>query len=114
MRHSTVNCQCCGKIMVPRTTYSRGLLGYSPTSSHCPFCLSDNWHGGNPSLHERIFWLMGFGLGVLACVMVGALLFKLQWLAGIEGVYPWLTLLTNAVAIWAGYRFYAWFLAEED
>lgn len=61
MRHSTVTCHCCGKIMVPRTTYSRGLLGYSPTSSHCPFCLSDNWHGGNPSLHERIFWLMGFG-----------------------------------------------------
>ena len=35
-------------------------------------------------------------------------------MAGIEGVYPWLTLLTNAVAIWAGYRFYAWFIDDDN
>lgn len=113
MRYSTVTCHCCGKIMVPRTTYSRGLWTYTPTSNHCPFCLSENWHGNNPTIGMRMFWLIGLGLGVLACIMVGALLFKLQWLAGIEGVYPWLSLLTCAIAAYAGYRFYAWFVAWE-
>lgn len=111
MRHSTVTCYCCGKIMVPRTTYSRGLWGYAPSTNHCPFCLSENWHGAAPTLSMRLFWLLGMALGTLACVLVGAFLFKLQWWAGIEDKYPLLSLLTCAAAVYAGRRFYQWFVA---
>ena len=110
MRHSMVTCHNCGKAMVPRASYSRGFWGYSPSSNHCPFCLSENWHGGNPGLGARLFALVGLALGVLACVLVGALLFKVQWWLGVEGQWPLLTLGTCAVSVSAGYHFYNWFV----
>lgn len=110
MRHSMVTCHNCGKAMVPRATYSRGFWGYSPSSNHCPFCLSENWHGGNPGLGARLFALVGLALGVLACVLVGALLFKVQWWLRVEGQWPLLTLGTCAVSVSAGYQFYNWFI----
>ena len=110
MRHSMVTCQNCGKAMVPRATYSRGFWGYSPSSNHCPFCLSENWHGGNPGLGTRLFALIGLALGVLACVLMGAFLFKVQWWLGVEGQWPLLSLTTCAVSVIAGYRFYNWFV----
>jgi hypothetical protein len=57
-----------------------------------------------------LFALIGLALGVLACVLMGAFLFKVQWLMGIEGQWPLLTLVTCAVAVLAGYRFYSWFV----
>lgn len=111
MRHSTVSCHNCGKTMVPRTRYSRGLFGYAPSSNHCPFCLSENWDGSAPSLGMRLFWLVGWGLGVIAAILVGAALFKLQEWVGIRDEYPLLSLLTLAVAVYSGYRFYNWFVA---
>lgn len=110
MRHSMVTCHKCGKAMVPRATYSRGFWGHSPSSNHCPFCLSENWHGGNPGLGARLFALVGLALGVLACVLVGALLFKVQWWLGIEVQWPLLSLGTCAVSVVVGYRFYNWFV----
>lgn len=110
MRHSMVTCYNCGKAMVPRSTYSRGFWSYSPSSNHCPFCLSENWHGGKPRLEARMFALAGLALGILACVFVGALLFKVQWWLGIEGQWPLLALGTCAVSVSAGYRFYYWFV----
>jgi len=110
MRHSLVTCYCCGKSMVPRATYSRGFWGYSPLSNHCPFCLSENWHGGSPGLGARFFALLGLALGVLACVLVGALLFKVQWWLGVEGQHPLLSLVTCVFSVFAGYRFYNWFV----
>lgn len=110
MGHSMVTCHNCGKAMVPRATYSRGFWGYSPSSNHCPFCLSENWHGGNPGLGARLFALVGLALGVLACVLVGAILFKVQWWLGVEGQWPLLSLGTCAVSVVVGYRFYNWFV----
>lgn len=53
MSTSKVQCQCCGKMMVPRVIFGRGvLIGYglrigggAPESSCCPFCLSEEWDG---------------------------------------------------------------------
>lgn len=114
MRHSMVTCHNCGKTMVPRATYSRGFWGYSPSSNHCPFCLSENWHGGKPGLGARLFALVGLALGVLACVLIGAFLFKVQWWLGVEGQWPLLSLVTCAVSVLAGYRFYNWFVIADD
>lgn len=112
MHRSTCKCHDCGRFMIPRTTYSRGIWGnYYPRTNHCPFCLSNNWHGGSPTLGMRLFWALGVGLGILASVLVGALLFKLQYLAGVEGSSLWLTLMTYTISVAAGYRYYSWFTA---
>lgn len=111
MRHSTVICHHCGKVMVPRTRYSRNIFGYTPSDNHCPFCLSENWDGSAPSLGMRLFRLLGLGLGVLLAILVWAALFKLQALMGLESQYPLLSLLTLAVSVYSGYRFYFWFVA---
>ncbi len=110
MGHSMVTCYNCGRAMVPRATYSSGFWGCSPSSNHCPFCLSENWHGGEPGLGLRLFALVGLVLGVLACVLLGAFLFKVHWWLGVEGQWSLITLLTCGVSILAGYRFYNWFL----
>lgn len=112
MRHSLVMCQCCGKMMVPRTSYSRSYQGWGggrPVSNHCPFCLSENWDGSMPTLQAQVYALLGIGLGVLACILVGAFLMKIQWWLGIEHKYELLTWMTYVLAVYAGYRFYRWF-----
>ena len=110
MRHSTVICHHCGKTMVPRTRYSRGLFDYVPSSNHCPFCLSDNWDGSAPSLGMRLFRLLGIGLGILAFNVTADILFWLQRRVGISGEIEWLIVLIYVAAGYAGYRFYAWFV----
>lgn len=53
MSTSKVQCKCCGKMMVPRVIFGRGMLigygmrigGGAPESSCCPFCLSEEWDG---------------------------------------------------------------------
>jgi len=87
-----------------------GFWGYSPSSNHCPFCLSEDWHGGNPGLGDRLIALVGLALGVLVCGLLGALLFKVQWWLCVEGQWPLLTLGTCAVSVSAGYHFYNWFV----
>jgi ABC-type antimicrobial peptide transport system permease subunit len=59
----------------------------------------------------RLFGLLGLGLGVLLAILVGATLFKLQAWMGLDDQYPLLSLLTLAVAVYSGYRFYFWFVA---
>ena len=54
--------------------------------------------------------MVGLTLGVLTCVLAGAFFFKVQWWLGIEGQWPLLTLVTCAVSVFAGYRFYNWFV----
>ena len=111
MRHSTVICHHCGKTMVPRARYSRRLLGYAPSGNHCPFCLSENWDGSAPSLGMRLFRLLGIGLGILAFNVTADILFWLQRRVGISGEIEWLIVLIYVAAGYAGYRFYAWFVA---
>lgn len=110
MPSSSVICHNCGHSMVPRTTYRRRLIGYAPATNHCPFCLSENWHGNAPTLGDRLLYLAGLGLGGLTYVLVHAFLFKIQWWLGIEDKYPLLSLATVGVAIYAGQRFYRWFV----
>jgi hypothetical protein len=50
MRHDKVQCQCCGKWMVPKVIvsapfYMKGIPigGRNPEGSVCPFCLSPAW-----------------------------------------------------------------------
>lgn len=61
-------------------------------------------------LGARLFALAGLALGVLACILMGALLFKVQWWLGVEGRWPLLTLGTCAVSVGGGYCFYNWFV----
>lgn len=86
MYRSAVTCHNCRKTMVPRTTYARSIWGTPyPCSNHCPFCLSSNWDGTEPSFGMKLFWLLGVGLGVLATILTGAYLFKMQYLVDIKG-----------------------------
>jgi len=52
MRDDKVQCQCCGKWMVPRPIFSRGIWsngwrvgGGRVIGSICPFCLDEDWDG---------------------------------------------------------------------
>ncbi|WP_217648073.1 hypothetical protein, partial [Azotobacter beijerinckii] len=62
MRNDKVQCQCCGKWMVPRPIYGRSfmdaLVGWMGTSkvvgNMCPFCLSEDWDGGNHPRHKTV------------------------------------------------------------
>lgn len=58
---SKVECQCCGKMMVPTVIRSRGVwiswgmrLDGHVSGSVCPFCLSDNWDGGKRPQHRSM------------------------------------------------------------
>ncbi|WP_172146549.1 hypothetical protein [Pseudomonas tumuqii] len=62
-----------------------------------------------PTLQAQVYALLGIGLGVLACILVGAFLMKIQWWLGIEHKYELLTWMTYVLAVYAGYRFYRWF-----
>jgi hypothetical protein len=110
MRHSMVTCHNCGKVMVPRATYSRAFWGYSPLSNHCPFCLSENWHGQNRGIVDRMAPLVGLVFAALAGVLIGAALFKLQSWFGVEGEWPLLTYATYSFSAVAGYRLRQWFM----
>jgi len=107
MQNSTVICKCCGKAMVPRTRYWRG----RPAGNHCPFCLSENWHGMSPGLGLRLFWLLGWGLAVVFAILIGGVLFTFQEWGGIRDRYPLISFLTLVVAMVSGYKFYNWFTA---
>ncbi len=52
MRNDKAECQCCGKMMVPRVVMERSIYvggvqvgGDKPLKSICPFCLSEEWNG---------------------------------------------------------------------
>ena len=62
-----------------------GFWSYSPSSNHCPFCLSDNWHGQSAGFGARLFPLVGLAYGGLTSALVAALLFKVQWWLGVQG-----------------------------
>ena len=87
MSNDKVQCRCCGKMMVPRVTYSRSFLmgwlwGWLPLVGHpsgnvCPFCLSENWD--NPykpvprTPGQKIFLLLSllfFGLIIAESLML--------------------------------------------
>lgn len=106
MRHTTVTCQSCNKTIVPRTQYRYGRA----ISNHCPFCLSENWDGMMPSWAERLFNLLGVALGVVASILSGAILFETLLWSGVLGLYTWLIFPAIGLAVFAGYRFYSWFI----
>lgn len=62
MSDSKVLCQCCGKMMVPKTIFSRGFYGGwgwwvgggRPVSSCCPFCLSENWDDPSAPVEKSV------------------------------------------------------------
>ena len=118
MSASKVQCQCCGKMMVPTVLRSRGLFvgwqygwwfgGGKPVSSCCPFCLSEEWDGKR-DIRETMMWRhAGFILSIVA--------FFLIFLAGVQlnkeliaqfdfdlGVFGLLFSLAGAIG------FYKWF-----
>jgi hypothetical protein len=59
----------------------------------------------------RLFRLLGIGLGILAFNVTADILFWLQRRVGISGEIEWLIVLIYVAAGYAGYRFYAWFVA---
>lgn len=74
MSNSKVLCQCCGKMMVPKTIFSRGFYagwgwrvgGGRPISSCCPFCLSENWEDGKLNIRNTTaFRLVALALSFL-------------------------------------------------
>lgn len=112
--HDLVKCQCCGKLMVPRTIFTRGLYGGwgwwvgrgRPVGSCCPFCLSEDWVGLAPA-SSGIAWhglaalvVALFSIFLLAMlIMWGAKFFGIQLhpltgvlpVIGSIGVFKWLT-----------------------
>lgn len=118
--HKTL-CHCCGKMMVPKVIFSRGsyggygwrIGGGKPISNCCPFCLSESWHGivmPSSSLSEKLFILLGFGLGIIASLLAGLFLIKLIDIAGLTVFFPWFHILAIGLAVWMGYSFYFWFI----
>jgi hypothetical protein len=79
-----VKCQCCGKMMVPTTIFSRGLYGGwgwrigggRPVSNCCPFCLSENWEDGKVNLRNTTgFRLLALVLSFLF-ILTGVAILK--------------------------------------
>lgn len=95
--------------MIPRTQYRYG----QPSGNHCPFFLSQNWHGLNRTLGEQAFALLGLGLGIILSVLTGLLLMKLITMAGLKALFPWPHFIALGLAVWAGYKFYFWFIDYE-
>jgi len=81
-----VKCQCCGRMMTPVVTRTRGIfVGWQWGWRHgagrvngnvCPFCLSENWDDRNRPVHRSVaqkfalvglIWLViGFGYGLFS------------------------------------------------
>lgn len=119
--HDSVKCQCCGKMMVPKTIFSRGfyggwgwwLGGGRPVSSCCPFCLSERWDGSSPDVREAVWYqALGVVLAFLFTFMVlVALIFGIGLFDAVFGVRSsWLPdLIALVCAIYAGRSFSKWF-----
>lgn len=80
MSDNKVQCQCCGKMMVPTVLRSRGLFvswqygwwfgGGKPVSSCCPFCQSEEWDGKR-DIRDTMMWRhVGFILSVIAFFLI--------------------------------------------
>lgn len=64
----------------------------------------------NRTIGEKLFALLALVLGVIASLLVGAVLVKLLNMAGLSNTYAWSRLIALGLAVLAGYRFYFWFL----
>lgn len=120
--HDVVKCQCCGKMMVPKTIFSRGIYGGwgwwigggRPVSSCCPFCLSESWDGSTPDVRGAI-WYQTIGVLLAALctivVLVGLIFCIGLFEAALEvGASSWIPdVIAVVAAIVAGRRFYKWF-----
>lgn len=90
-REDKVLCQCCGKMMVPRSVLSNGLFisggawigRRKPVSSFCPFCLSEEWHGIKPSLRESGWYTSTVAIAVFAIALVSFI--PLVFIVGLFG-----------------------------
>lgn len=92
MSNSKVQCRCCGKMMVPTVVRSRGLwiswgvrLDGHISGNVCPFCLSENWDGGQRPQHRSMGQksLLLFGL-IFGFLVVCGLFKEMISVAGIN------------------------------
>lgn len=78
MSNTKVECNCCGKMMVPKVVYGHRFFSLAASADHsvCPFCLSPYWmvSAEVAELRSRVAqrvvlrgWL--FGMGLLASVV---------------------------------------------
>lgn len=106
-RHDLVQCQCCGKMMVPVVTRSRGVFvgwqwgwwlgGGNPNGNVCPFCLSENWDDSTRPTHRsprQKFALLGIlaiaiGFTYGLFTFVGKDLLGLDFSAALKSVTEW-------------------------
>ncbi|WP_143068519.1 hypothetical protein [Azotobacter beijerinckii] len=121
MRNDKVQCQCCGKWMVPRPIYGRSfmdaLVGWMGTSkvvgNMCPFCLSEDWDGVERVHRGVLFKTVALVISVIltyACLFIyysPLYLFFSPRPSGKE-VTDWLFGICLLGAVYSGYRAYKW------
>lgn len=117
--HDLVKCQCCGKMMVPKTIFSRGFYGGwgwrigggRPVSSCCPFCLSENWDdctrpveksvAGKSALLIKAFLIAAAGYGVFH--LFGKDILQLKLSGAVDMVAQWAFILI-AIALYRRHK----------
>lgn len=120
MRNDKVQCQCCGKWMVPRPIFSRGIWsngwwvgGGRVIGSICPFCLDEDWDGVERVHRGVLFKTAALVISAsltYVCLFVYATpiyLFLTQWFPGKE-VSKWIFGVCLFGAVYSGYRAYKW------
>ncbi|WP_139231988.1 hypothetical protein [Azotobacter beijerinckii] len=120
MRNDKVQCQCCGKWMVPRPIFSRGIWsngwrvgGGRVIGSICPFCLDEDWDGVERVHRGVLFKTVALVISVsitYACLFIyysPMYLFFSPRPSGKE-ITDWLFGICLVGAVYSGYRAYKW------
>lgn len=124
MRDDKVQCQCCGKWMVPRPIYGRSfmdaLVGWMGTSkvvgNMCPFCLSEDWDGVERVHRGVLFKTVALALAVfityasiiIFIILVSPIEEMLNKWAFIVDNIRYIHALCILASIYFGYRSYKW------
>lgn len=123
MRDDKVQCQCCGKWMVPRPIFSRGIWsngwrvgGGRVIGSICPFCLDEDWDGVERVHRGVLFKTVALAISVFlgyvyvfVSVILGHIIndfFEQQ--TSVKVYTDWLANILIVGAIYLGYRTYKW------
>jgi|GEM_PF-288106 len=123
MRDDKVQCQCCGKWMVPRPIFSRGIWsngwwvgGGRVIGSICPFCLDEDWDGVERVHRGVLFKTVALALAVfityasiiIFIILVSPIEEMLNKWAFIVDNIRYIHALCILASIYFGYRSYKW------
>ncbi|MFB8831978.1 hypothetical protein ACE0DR_27935 [Azotobacter sp. CWF10] len=123
MRDDKVQCQCCGKWMVPRPIFSRGIWsngwrvgGGRVIGSICPFCLDEDWDGVERVHRGVLFKTVALAISVFityASIFIFVVIVSLieESLANslfIEANKDYISVSCVFASIFFGYRSYKW------